>query len=361
MSDDHASPPDEDVIFSIRNLSVGYGAGKRGVRVIDGLDMSIARGEVLCLVGESGSGKSTLGKAILRLIPSDSSGLVFDGTDLSQIRGQQLRRLRSRMQIIFQDPYATLDPRMTVRELLSEPLEIHKSVPKRQRAEVIERALSDVSIPSSMLGSYPHELSGGQRQRVGIARALILDPELVVADEIVASLDVSIQAQIINMLTDLQRARQLTLLFISHDLAVVRQLADRVAVLYSGHLVEIGDRHDIYERPAHPYTRALLSAAPIPDPRAERERKRIVLQGDPPSPHHRIDGCRFASRCFLRAELGNPEICTTASPRLEPVGSAEGHRVACHFADGAKPPPALRGAHGHANNNDQRRMEHPGG
>jgi oligopeptide/dipeptide ABC transporter ATP-binding protein len=350
-----------DVIFDIRDLSVGYGPGRHGVRVIDGLDLSITRGEVLCLVGESGSGKSTLGKALLRLIPSHSSGLVFDGTDLSQIGSRQLRRLRARMQIIFQDPYATLDPRMTVRELLSEPLEIHGNVPRRQRAEVITRALSDVSIPSSMLGSYPHELSGGQRQRVAIARSLILDPELVVADEIVASLDVSIQAQIINMLTDLQRARQLTLLFISHDLAVVRQLADRVAVLYSGKLVELGDRHDIYERPAHPYTQALLSAAPIPDPRAERQRKRIVLQGDPPSPHQRMNGCRFASRCFLRGELGNPEACTTVAPPLESVGGAGGHQVACHFADGRQLSPTLKEVPGHASHHDQRRLEHPSG
>lgn len=321
-------------LLEVSDLSVTFrGGGGRHVLAVDGVDLSVGRGEVLCVVGESGSGKSTLGKAILRLVSTSAGSIVFDGQELTRLSGRRLRRLRGRMQMVFQDPHASLDPRMTVGELLAEPLAIHRSGGLRRRRGLIRGALRDVGLPAETIDSYAHELSGGQRQRVGIARALILEPALLVADEPVAALDVSIQAQVVNLLKDLQESRELTLLVISHDLAVVRHLADRVAVMYSGRIVEAGGRDDIYRHPAHPYTRALLSAAPVPVPEIERSRKRIVLEGDPPSPFARPAGCRFSSRCPLRAALGNPEICTREDPQLRPMGGRGAHQAACHFGD----------------------------
>ncbi|HEY0246685.1 MAG TPA: oligopeptide/dipeptide ABC transporter ATP-binding protein [Gryllotalpicola sp.] len=345
---------DRTALMDVRDLQVSYRVGQgRRLHAVDGVDLTVAEGEVLCIVGESGSGKSTIGKAVLGLIPASGGAIDFDGIDMTTLRGRALRRLRARMQMIFQDPYASLDPRMTVGEIIAEPLAIHSRGGSVHHRERLLTAMRDVGLMPALVDSYPHELSGGQRQRVGIARALILEPALVVADEPVAALDVSIQAQVVNLLQDLQRSRKLTLIVISHDLAVVRHLADRVAVMYSGRIVEYGDRESIYEHPAHPYTRALLSAAPIPDPAVERERERIVLEGEPPSPFARPDGCRFSSRCPLRAALGNPDICAHEDPRLTPVVERPDHTAACHFIESDRGEAARGRASVHHHPHDQ--------
>ncbi|MFC4243816.1 ABC transporter ATP-binding protein [Gryllotalpicola reticulitermitis] len=322
----------DGLLMDVRHLHVSYRA-RRGQRLlaVDGVDLAVGEGDVLCIVGESGSGKSTVGKAMLGLIPASGGEIGFDGMDLTTMGSRALRKLRSRMQMIFQDPYASLDPRMTIGEIIAEPLTIHHGGSLRRHRERVLGAMRDVGLVPTLIDSYAHELSGGQRQRVGIARALILEPALIIADEPVAALDVSIQAQVVNLLQDLQRTRRLTMIVISHDLAVVRHLADRVAVMYSGRIVEYGDRVSIYEHPSHPYTQALLSAAPIPVPEIERSRERIVLEGEPPSPFSRPEGCRFSSRCPLRAALGNPEICATDDPMLLDVGDSADHTAACHF------------------------------
>ncbi|HEY6117865.1 MAG TPA: oligopeptide/dipeptide ABC transporter ATP-binding protein, partial [Candidatus Dormibacteraeota bacterium] len=279
-----------------KHFPVG-GFGGLAVRAVDGVDLTIRRGETLGLVGESGCGKSTLARLVTGLLPVTAGSIVFDGDDVTRLRGGRLRRVRRKMQMIFQDPFASLDPRMTVGDILQEPLDNFSVGSVRERRRRVQELLRLVGLNPNFTNRYPHEFSGGQRQRIGIARALAVNPSFIVCDEPVSALDVSIQAQIINLLQDLQREFKLTYLFIAHDLAVVRHLSDRIAVMYLGKVVETADRNDIYDRPQHPYTKALLSSIPVPDPRVEAERAPILLKGEIPSPVNPPSGCRFHPRC----------------------------------------------------------------
>jgi len=301
------------------------------VRAVDDVSFTLRRGETLGLVGESGCGKSTTGRAIIRLYRPTSGKIIFDGVDLSSLEGSALRRMRRRMQMIFQDPYASLNPRMNVSGIIREPLEIHGIGDGAERRERVRELLATVGLNPDFGERYPHEFSGGQRQRIGVARALALNPDLIVADEPISALDVSIQAQIINLLEKLQGQFDLTYLFIAHDLSVVRHISDRIAVMYLGRIVELASSRDLNTVPLHPYTVALLSAIPVPDPVVESRRRRIILRGDVPSPANPPSGCRFHTRCWLRERLGNPERCTTEDPPLRALAS--GHEVACHFAE----------------------------
>jgi oligopeptide/dipeptide ABC transporter ATP-binding protein len=295
------------------------------VHAVDGISFSIRQGETLGLVGESGSGKSTTARLILRLIQPTDGQIELMGEDITGASREKLRVLRRDMQMIFQDPYASLDPRMTVRDIVGEPLAIWgrwRNGGPAYVAELLER----VGLNPDHANRYPHEFSGGQRQRIGVARALALRPKLIICDEPVSALDVSVRAQILNLLASLQKEFNLTYLFISHDLSVVRQVADQVAVMYLGKLMELGHRDDMYERPAHPYTQALLSAAPIPDPSKERHRRRIVLTGDIPSPVDPPSGCRFRTRCFKAQD-----VCAEKVPEL--IDRGQGHPAACLFAE----------------------------
>ena len=304
------------------------GLGGLAVRAVDGVDLEIRRGETLGLVGESGCGKSTLARLITALLPVTAGKITFDGQDITKLRGRRLRRIRQKMQMIFQDPYASLDPRMTVGDILQEPLDNFGIGSVGHRRRRVQELLRLVGLNPNFTNRYPHEFSGGQRQRIGIARALALNPSFIVCDEAVSALDVSIQAQIINLLQDLQKEFQLTYLFIAHDLAVVRHLSDRIAVMYLGKVVETADRNDIYERPQHPYTKALLSSIPVPDPKVERERAPITLKGEIPSPVNPPSGCRFHTRCPIARA---PGLCSEQEPTLEPHGAPD-QVVACHFA-----------------------------
>jgi peptide/nickel transport system ATP-binding protein/oligopeptide transport system ATP-binding protein len=295
------------------------------VHAVDGISFSIRKGETLGLVGETGSGKSTTARLLLRLLDLTSGQVELEGEDITTASGGRLRGVRQKMQMIFQDPYASLDPRMTVRDIVGEPLVIWNRWKNGGAARVAE-LLERVGLNPDHANRFPHEFSGGQRQRVGIARALALQPKLIVCDEPVSALDVSVRAQILNLLANLQREFDLPYLFISHDLSVVRQVADRLAVMYLGKIVEIGERDELYERPVHPYTQALISAVPIPEPVKERQRKHIVLGGDIPSPVDPPSGCRFRTRCFKAQE-----ICATEEPAL--VDRGHGHPSACHFAE----------------------------
>ncbi|HEX5466195.1 MAG TPA: ABC transporter ATP-binding protein [Candidatus Limnocylindrales bacterium] len=301
------------------------------VQAVDGVSFDLGRGETLGLVGESGCGKSTTGRALIRLYRPTAGRIVFDGTDLTALEGTPLRRMRRRMQMIFQDPYASLNPRMTVAGIVGEPLEVHAMGARRERAARVRELLETVGINPAYGERYPHEFSGGQRQRVGVARALALNPDLIVADEPISALDVSIQAQIINLLERLQGQFGLTYLFIAHDLSVVRHISDRIAVMYLGRIVELASSRELNTHPLHPYTVALLSAIPIPDPAIEGRRRRIILKGDVPSPIDPPSGCRFHTRCWLRERLGNPARCVEDDPALRTLAS--GHEVACHFAE----------------------------
>jgi oligopeptide transport system ATP-binding protein len=293
------------------------------IRAVDDISFQILRGETLGLVGESGCGKSTAGRAILRLYDPTSGRVVFDGRDITSLRGEALRRLRPRMQMIFQDPQSCLNPRMTVGSIIAEPLTEHGAAKGRQKRERISELLNAVGLNPRFADRYPHEFSGGQRQRIGIARAIALDPEFIVCDEPIAALDVSIQAQVVNLLQDLQARLGLTYLFISHDLSMVRHIADRVAVMYLGKIVELAPRSALYAAPLHPYTQALLSAVPIPQPEAERKRTRIILKGDVPSPANPPSGCRFRTRCPVAFDR-----CAVEEPAWRRL---EGERwVACH-------------------------------
>ena len=301
------------------------------IRAVDGVSLSVRRGETLGLVGESGCGKSTLARAVLRLVEATGGSVRFDGVDIGTLRGGALRAMRRRMQMIFQDPYASLNPRMTVGGIVAEPLRVHRLAGRKQAEARVRELLAVVGLPRNAINRYPHEFSGGQRQRVGIARALALSPDFIAADEPVSALDVSIQAQIVNLLAQLQAEFGLTYLFIAHDLSVVRHISDRIAVMYLGEVAELSSSAELYARPLHPYTHALVSAVPIPDPRVETRRQRVILRGDVPSPANPPSGCRFHTRCWLRRELGNPDACVTDEPKLRPI--LDGHMAACHFAE----------------------------
>ncbi len=326
-----------DILMEVTGLKVHFPI-RRGilfdrvighVKAVDGVDLSIARGHTYGLVGESGCGKSTLGRALLQLIPPTDGSVIFDGVELTTLPPAKLRAMRRRMQMIFQDPMSSLDPRQNVESILTEGLQTHGIGGDRtERRSIIGRTLDAVGLPQWALSRYPHEFSGGQRQRIGIARALVLGPELIVADEPVSALDVSIQAQVINLLDALQSELGLTYLVIAHDLAVVRHISDTVGVMYLGALVEEASSDDIYARPLHPYTRALMSAVPVPDPDVEDRRERILLAGDLPSPANPPPGCRFHTRC----PWAQPTRCTDERPVLRVIAEA-GHRVACHWAE----------------------------
>ncbi len=301
------------------------------VRAVDGVSFALSRGETLGLVGESGCGKSTTGRALIRLYEPTAGRVAFDGVDLTTLDRSALNRARRRMQMIFQDPYASLDPRMTAGGIISEPLDIHGVGTQEERRARVRELLGIVGLAPDYASRYPHEFSGGQRQRIGVARAIALEPDLIVADEPISALDVSIQAQIINLLEQLQDRLGLTYLFIAHDLSVVRHISDRIAVMYLGRIVELASSRDLNQAPLHPYTVALLSAIPIPDPVVEARRRRIILTGDVPSPVSPPPGCRFHTRCWLRERLGKPAECETVDPEFRTLAS--GHQVACHFAE----------------------------
>jgi len=318
-------------LLEVRDLVTRYQTGgflrgpRREVFAVNGVSFEIAPGETLGLVGESGSGKSTVGRTVLRLTPAAAGTVRFGGNDVLSIGGADLRALRCRMQIVFQDPYSSLDPRMTLGKAVAEGIEIHRLAPAVAIPERVARLFEEVGLDQTFMRRYPHECSGGQRQRVGIARALAVNPEFLICDEPVSALDVSVQAQVLNLLGDLQRARGLAYLFIAHDLAVVRQLAHRIAVMYFGRIVELAPAEDVIHRPRHPYTQALLSAVPVPDP--ARQRARIVLAGEPPRPSAPPPGCPFFSRCFHPRRDAR---CTSELPPLRPVGQSQ---VACHYAE----------------------------
>ena len=341
LAHDGTADAQPEVLVEVRDLEV-YFPIKRGVvfdrtvghvRAVDGVDLTIHRGETYGLVGESGCGKSTLGKAILNLETPTAGSVSFEGVDIASLKGEELRTWRKRFQMVFQDPMSSLDPRQTVEALLLEGMRAHGlDTDKSATHTRLRELMSAVGLPPSGLKKYPHEFSGGQRQRIGIARALSVGPDLIVADEPVSALDVSIQAQVINLLQDLQEELGLTYLVVAHDLAVVRHISDRIGVMYLGGLVEESEAGELYDVPLHPYTRALMSAVPVPDPRVEDTREQILLSGDLPSPANPPSGCRFHTRCPWR----QPTRCDTERPALRVVdvaGTSPGHRVACHWAE----------------------------
>ena len=330
----------DDPIVEVSNLTVSFDLSgprwprrrRRVLRAVDNQSFHVLRGEALGLVGESGCGKSTVGRALARLnYPVEGSSIRFNGLELVGLGGDELRQVRRTIQMIFQDPYSSLNPRMTIHEIVSEPLEIHGFGTRGEIHRRLVELVSLVGLSESVLGRYPYQFSGGQRQRIGIMRALALDPELVIADEPVSALDVSIQAQIINLLKRLQRTLGLTYLFISHDLAVVRQVCNRVMVMFYGRIVESAPVAELFLNPLHPYSVALLSAVPIPDPKVEATRKRIILKGDVSTIEDTRTGCRFRSRCWLYDKLGSPSLCQTVEPAS--VETSPGHITACHYRD----------------------------
>jgi oligopeptide/dipeptide ABC transporter ATP-binding protein len=329
-------PPLGEPLLQVRGLKKHFpivgGLLKRQIATVyavDGVDFDVRAGEIFSLVGESGCGKTTLGRSVLRLIEPTAGTITFSGRDITQISQDELRPLRRKMQIIFQDPFGSLNPRMPVSDIIGEGLLAQGMKDRKTRDKKVEDSLEIVGLRREYTRRYPHEFSGGQRQRIGIARALALGPDIVVCDEPVSALDVSIQSQVLNLLLDLRRDLNLTYIFISHNLSVVQYFSDRVAVMYLGRIAELGTVEQLYRDPRHPYTVALLSAIPNADPR--RRKKRLVLKGDVPSPAAPPSGCRFHTRCWLREKLGNPERCSTEEPALRDFGA--GHQTACHFAE----------------------------
>ena len=333
MTEDVTVPGTGDELLSVTDLQKHFPI-RRGliqrqvgaVQAVDGLSFSVTKGETLSLVGESGCGKTTTGRLLTRLLEPTARKIVFEGRDITHLSGGKMRPLRRDVQMIFQDPYSSLNPRHTIGTIVSAPFRLQGVEPEGGVKKEVQRLLSVVGLNPEHYNRYPHEFSGGQRQRIGIARALALDPDVLILDEPVSALDVSIQAGVVNLLAEVQEQLGLAYLFIAHDLSVVRHVADRVAVMYLGKIVEIGTRDDVYLRPAHPYTQALLSAVPVPDPDRERERERIVLKGDVPSPVDPPSGCRFRTRCWKAQE-----VCAEEEPAL--VDRGQGHPVACHFAE----------------------------
>jgi len=318
-------------LLRVENLKVHFPI-RRGVlqrqvgavKAVDGISFNVRKGETLGLVGESGCGKSTTGRVILQLFRPTAGRVFFEGEDLTALKGEDLRRKRRRMQMIFQDPYASLNPRQTVNEIVGEPLEVHGIASGKERDDQVQNLLKIVGLNPQYAKRFPHEFSGGQRQRIGIARSLALSPSFIVCDEPISALDVSIQAQVVNLLEDLQKELGLTYLFIAHDLSMVRHISDRVAVMYLGHLMEMTGRDELYHSPLHPYTQALLSAVPVPDPYVEERRQRIILMGDPPNPANPPKGCPFNTRCPLAID-----ICRDKEPEWRAVSPE--HYVACHL------------------------------
>jgi oligopeptide transport system ATP-binding protein len=322
------APASSKVLVRVENAVKYFPAGIGStVHAVDGCSFEIREGETLGLVGESGCGKSTLARLVTQLIPTTSGKIFYGDVELTKLRGEKLRQYRRQLQMIFQDPFASLDPRMTVGDIIAEPLDNFRVMRGRKRNERVQELLKIVGLNPNFNNRYPHEFSGGQRQRIGIARALALNPKLVVCDEAISALDVSIQAQIVNLLEDLQREFKLTYLFIAHDLSVVRHISDRVMVMYLGKIVEIADSVETYASPKHPYTKALLSAIPVPDPKVQRGRRLVELTGEIPSPIHPPSGCRFHTRCPI-ARLPTP--CAEVEPPLE--AKSRDHLAACHFS-----------------------------
>ena len=320
-----------NILLETKNLSK-YFTGKKGllnrqpaqVKAVDHVSLTVNKGETLGLVGESGCGKSTLGRTILRLIPATEGQVLYNGEDILTYDKKKMWEMRRKLQIIFQDPYSSLNPRMTVYDLISAPLEVYKIGTKAERREMVEEILQEVGLDKQYLNRFPHEFSGGQRQRIGIARALILNPEFVVCDEAVSALDVSVRAQVLNLMRNMQQKKNLTYLFISHDLSVVRHISDRIAVMYLGSVSEVAEKAQLYSNPMHPYTKALLSAIPLPD--VKKKRQRIILQGDVPSAYNPPSGCKFHTRCPYATDRCKQEI-----PVLRQM--EKGHQVACHRAE----------------------------
>ena len=320
-----------NILLETKNLSK-YFTGKKGllnrqpaqVKAVDHVSLTVNKGETLGLVGESGCGKSTLGRTILRLIPATEGQVLYNGEDILTYDKKKMWEMRRKLQIIFQDPYSSLNPRMTVYDLISAPLEVYKIGTKAERREMVEEILQEVGLDKQYLNRFPHEFSGGQRQRIGIARALILNPEFVVCDEAVSALDVSVRAQVLNLMRNMHQKKNLTYLFISHDLSVVRHISDRIAVMYLGSVAEVAEKAQLYSNPMHPYTKALLSAIPLPD--VKKKRQRIILQGDVPSAYNPPSGCKFHTRCPYATDRCKQEI-----PVLRQM--EKGHQVACHRAE----------------------------
>ncbi len=323
-----SSPPLLQVVDLVKHFAASDGLFGRGdpVRAVDGVTLSLERGQTLALVGESGSGKTTLGRCILRLTKPTSGAVLFDGIDVLSLDSQEMRAIRRRMQVVFQDPAGSLNPRMTVGAAVREPLEVHRIARGAKAHARVEQLFEEVGLDPTLTARYPHELSGGQKQRVGIARALSIEPEFLVLDEPVSALDVSVQAQVVNLLTELQTARSLSYLFIAHDLAVVRHIANRIAVMYLGKIIETADVDSVYQKPLHPYTVALLSAVPVPDPTANRDR--VALPGEIPNPRRPPPGCPFHPRC---PHVRKDRRCSTEVPALREV--EPGRILACHYAE----------------------------
>ena len=318
----------KEPLVCVKDLTKEFKVGRKILTAVKNLNLEIFRGETLGLVGESGCGKSTVGRTILRLHEPTAGRVTFHGTDLLSLSRQEMKKMRRKMQIVFQDPYASLNPRMTVQDIVGEAIDIHKLAKGLPRKNRIEELLQLVGLNRSHMSRFPHEFSGGQRQRIGIARALAVEPEFIICDEPISALDVSIQAQVVNLLKSLQEKMGLTYLFIAHDLSMIKYISDRVAVMYLGHLVELSTSESLYRNPLHPYTQALLSAIPIPDPEVEKRRKRVVLPGEVPNPLNQLTGCPFRNRCPLAQQ-----VCTEKTPEWRQM--QPGHFVACHLV---KPP-----------------------